>query len=106
VAYARNAAVEPAQQQLDFRVQKRWEIADTLRWQGERAWQAGDYPAAAAYFRQSWAVMPGFPPQDAAREKRWEIADQLQRAGNAAWQAGDVRHAAALYRQSQAVLPW
>ena len=95
-----------AEQQVDYRVQKRWEIADTLRRQAESAWQAGAYRAAVAYYRQSWAVMPGFPPLDTAREKRWEIADRLQREGNAAWQAGDVRHAASLYHQSQAVLPW
>jgi hypothetical protein len=34
-------------------VEKRWEIADTLRRRGESAWQAGDYPAAVAFYRQS-----------------------------------------------------
>ena len=105
VDQAPNTAVEPAPQQVDFRVQKRWELADTLWWQAERAWQAGDFRAAAAFSRQSWAVMPDVPPLDAARAQRWAIADRLQHAGNAAWHAGAVRHAASLYRQSQAVFP-
>jgi hypothetical protein len=104
-AWARSAA-GGAEQQVDYRLQKRWEIADTLRRQAESAWQAGEYRAAAAFYRQNWAVTPGFPPLDAAQEQRWEIADRLQREANTAWQAGDVRRAASLYRQSRAVLPW
>ncbi len=84
---------------------RRAEVADRLRRQGDVAWLAGDHRAAGALYRQSWAVMPDRPPLMAAELKRWEIAERLQRDGDAAWLAGDVNGAASLYHQSQAVLP-
>lgn len=84
---------------------RRAEIADRLRRQGDVAWQAGDDRAAGVLYRQSWAVMPDVLLLTATDLKRWEIVERLLREGDMAWRAGDHSRAALLYHQRQAVMP-